>query len=1122
MNSVETAQNAPETPRKPKLLLEANQNNDNNGSTDDVESVVDVSGKIVEFPLLETDGDEKPDNSVEGFYLYKNVFNLIPKSVGRFGKLKNLKFFGNEINLFPDEVGNLVGLECLQVKISSPGFNGLALNKLQGLKELELSKVPPRPSVLTLLSEIAGLKCLTKLSVCHFSIRFLPPEIGCLNSLEHLDLSFNKMKYLPTEISYLKALVSLKIANNKLLELPSGLSSLQSLENLDLSNNRLTSLGSLDLGSMHNLQNLNLQYNKLLSYCQVPAWICCNLEGNGKDSSNDDFISSSVEMDVYETVIQEIDGNVSDNGSNHPPSSILAVSNNRCYTPQRSSKRWKRQHYLQQRARQERLNNSRKWKGEGHAQALHVKAGENCKPVILDVFTPGRTERALEIIGLDDDGDNKQSLSAEAESDFLPNVENNKISSSKGSCEDSCLCVELEPIGEGREDECSTSDVTSIQNEAAKQDEVSSSDISKAASTIKRHSERDLDNPKPCKSRKSIEDSSNISQKYSNLSFCSIEDHLPDGFYDAGRDRPFKSLRSYEQTLHPDSREVILVDRKSDEELDAILLSAQTFVQHLKQMNGLAKDRVIEPVGNLQVASLLALFVSDHFGGSDRSDIVARTRRSVSGSNYRQPFVCTCSTGHSDSISPSSRQALDSGEDIAFADLCEKYLRSIKSRRNSIIVPLGTLQFGVCRHRALLLKYLCDRVEPPVPCELVRGYLDFQPHAWNTILVKRGDSWVRMVVDACHPHDIREETDPEYFCRYIPLCRTTVSLSTEGDPCPSPCSFPSLSTCDEIEKVTSSSLRQCKFGSLDAAAKVRNLELGGSSIEDIKNFEYSCLGEVRILGALKHSCIVEMYGHQICSRWLPSVDGNPERRVIQSAIFMEYVKGGSLKNYLEKLSKAGEKHAPLELALFIAQDVASALVELHSKHIMHRDIKSENVLIDLDRKKADGTPVVKLCDFDRAVPLRSFLHTCCIAHMGIPPTDVCVGTPRWMAPEVLQAMHKRNRYGLEVDIWSYGCILFELLTLQVPYFASSELEIHDLLQMGKRPRLTEELESLGSANEHTRAELGAGLEKPDSEVDILRFLVQLFRHCTEENPTDRPTARDLYETLIARTNKLIS
>ncbi|RWW01862.1 hypothetical protein BHE74_00044002, partial [Ensete ventricosum] len=68
----------------------------------------------------------------------------------------------------------------------------------------------------------------------------------------------------------------------------------------------------------------------------------------------------------------------------------------------------------------------------------------------------------------------------------------------------------------------------------------------------------------------------------------------------------------------------------------------------------------------------------------------------------------------------------------------------------------------------------------------------------------------------------------------------------------------------------------------------------------------------------------------------------------------------------------------------------------------------------------------------------------------------------------------------EVDIWSYGCLLLELLTLQVPYQGRSESELYDLLQVNAK---------------------------------ILKLLVDLFYQCTRGNPADRPSAKHIYDSL---------
>ncbi|KAL5702183.1 hypothetical protein ACHQM5_027430 [Ranunculus cassubicifolius] len=1078
-------------------------------SNSDEEPIQDVSGKTWELSVL-----DNSDDSIKGLYMYKNILNLIPQSIGGFERLKTLKFFANEINLFPEETENLVELEHLQVKVSSPGISGLPLQKLISLKELELFQVPPRPSAFPILSEIASLKCLRRLAVCHFSIRYLPPEIGCLNALEDLDLSFNKLKSLPKEITSLEALRSLRVANNKLEELPVGLSLLQSLETLDLSNNRLTSLGPLELVSMQTLKKLDLQHNKLLNCCQIPSWICCNLEGNGKDTSNDEYISSSVDVEIeeYDASSQKVDTIHSCKGAHGASSSLSSdTPSNRSSVAKRIGKGWKRRDYLQQRARQERLNSVRNRRSDGH-QLMNVDDCKECKQPALAPESISETSSIAdcESGSLKDLDDSECALTCE-------NIPQNLLSID----EDEKLINDFVDPEKECDSDCSsehdTSPVISL-NKDDEQDGESSRNVSISPPKTKRQLDDDLENPKPRKSQKPFESCSYLSNKYNMESFCSINDHLPDGFYDAGRDRPFMPLESYEQSLCLDSREVILVDRERDDELDVVASSAKALVSRLKQPSSLVKSGEQLADENLQRASLLALFVSNWFGGNDRSNLTVRTRKAWSGSNYKKPFACTCPTGNGDSGEP-SEIFFSPAENFNFHDLCEKSLRFIKQARNSNVVPIGTLRWGVCRHRAVLMKYLCDRMVPPIPCELVRGYLDFSPHAWNIVPVRRNGSVVRMVVDACCPTDIREETDPEYFCRYVPSSRNLFATTTEDTEKPS-CSFPSLSNCEKVE-TTSSSLRRYTFGSVEAVAKVRTLNTNGMPDEEVKKFEYTCLGEVRILGTLmKHPCIIEMYGHQIYSKWASPVDGKKEHRILQSAIWMEYIEGGSLKSYIEKIKEKSEKHVQVELALFIARDVACALVELHSKHIIHRDVKSENILIDLDRKREDDSPVVKLCDFDRAVPLRSSSHTCCIAHHGVPPPDVCVGTPRWMAPEVLQAVHQRKPYGLEVDIWSYGCLLFELLTLEVPYASLPESDIHDLLGSGQRPPLTDKLKALVSADESDLDKLSSKPVGEESETEHLRFLVYLFRKCTQGKPKDRPTAEHVYEMLDARINCL--
>ncbi|OEL26809.1 hypothetical protein BAE44_0012172 [Dichanthelium oligosanthes] len=1062
----------------------------------------DVAGNVWDLATLPT----PPAGGGREIYIYRNTFNLVPRSIGGGGGvLRSLKFFGNDVEVLPtDASGELDGLESLQVKVSAPRVSGAPLRRMQALKELELSMVPPRPSSCSILAEVARLKCLTKLTICHFSIRYLPPEIGSLRKLQELDLSFNKLKNLPNCIIELNALKFLKVTNNKLVDVPSGLSSLRCLESLDLSNNRLTSLGSVKLVSMLTLQYLNLQFNRLSHSYVIPSWICCDMRGNGENAMKGGKLRYSGVASLNSLAESRTSSRAGDGA-------ILCLQpdaspNLKHHVPQKMKKGWRRRDCLQQQARQERLESSRSKLNEKYIDEMAVNMAEDECPSSLHMENKLDMKRIDEEPSVQDSLKETSSISEDISSivdDDLDGLakdsgmmvqdynDEEKPGFNMRGYHDDNSCISADPTCVGRGRICSVEneldDTASSAHDIVEIAQGNPSVTSKFASKSKRHPDMD-NNPKPSKCPRPIDERSKLSYKYSVESFCSIDDRLPDGFYDAGRDMPFMSLEEYERSLGLYAREVILLDREQDEELDAIASSAQLLLSNLKRPSSFEMD---EDAGHdLLRASVLALFVSDCFGGCDRSGSLGRTRRAIVSLRKEQPFVCTCSAGNTCDNNEAPKQTSTLSGHFDFTVLCDRSIHIIKERRNSGIVPIGALQFGVCRHRAVLMKYLCDRADPPIPCELVRGHLDYTPHAWNVVPVRKGNGWVRMIVDACYPTNIKEETDPEYFCRYVPLSRLHIALDDEGY---TPrCSFPSVSSCKEIEVTASSSVYHCKIGAVDAAAKIRYLDTRNASIDEVKLFEYKLLAEVRMLGALrKHRSIVDIYGHQLSSKWV-QVDGDKEYRILQSIILMEYVNGGSLKGYLTKLLKEGKKCVPIDLAFYIAQEVSCALLEMHKKLVIHRDIKSENVLIDLDSKRNTGAPVVKLSDFDRSIPLHSLSHTCCISHLGTHPPNVCVGTPCWMAPEVLKAMNEKHHYGLGLP----------------------DSEIYDLiLRKKQRPRLTQELEAFWTMDEPvTRMKLGI---TSDAHADKLRHLIDLFYKCTRGNASKRPKAEQIYNSLCS-------
>ncbi|SPP89907.1 serine/threonine-protein kinase PAK mbt [Drosophila guanche] len=157
--------------------------------------------------------------------------------------------------------------------------------------------------------------------------------------------------------------------------------------------------------------------------------------------------------------------------------------------------------------------------------------------------------------------------------------------------------------------------------------------------------------------------------------------------------------------------------------------------------------------------------------------------------------------------------------------------------------------------------------------------------------------------------------------------------------------------------------------------------------------------EVVIMRDYHHPNIVETYSSFLV---------NDELWVV-----MEYLEGGALTDIVTHSRMDEEQIAT------VCKQCLKALAYLHSQGVIHRDIKSDSILL-----AADGR--VKLSDFG----------FCAQVSQELPKRKSLVGTPYWMSPEVIS----RLPYGPEVDIWSLGIMVIEMVDGEPPFFNEPPLQ----------------------------------------------------------------------------------
>lgn len=178
--------------------------------------------------------------------------------------------------------------------------------------------------------------------------------------------------------------------------------------------------------------------------------------------------------------------------------------------------------------------------------------------------------------------------------------------------------------------------------------------------------------------------------------------------------------------------------------------------------------------------------------------------------------------------------------------------------------------------------------------------------------------------------------------------------------------------------------------------------------------------EVKCLSSLKHPYVVKYWESFMHDRFL--------------CIVMDYCEGGDLFQLIQSHKQRGRPIPEGSVLQWFTQ-VTLAMKYVHDRRILHRDIKSQNVLLT----GKDGRTAAKLADFG----ISKFLEG---------PNALArtvVGTPYYLSPEMVQ----KQPYSWASDVWALGCVLYEMCALRVPFDANDMRQLVDKIIRTNAPRI---------------------------------------------------------------------